>query len=35
MELVRTFLAARFSGAERHRCRLAEVSRLEGRQKSL
>ena len=29
-ELVRTFLAARFSGAERHRRRLAKVARLEG-----
>ena len=30
-ELVRTFLAARFSGAERHRRRLAKVAALEGR----
>ncbi|MBE3096561.1 MAG: RpiB/LacA/LacB family sugar-phosphate isomerase [Planctomycetes bacterium] len=29
-ELVRTFLAARFSGAERHRRRLAKVAGLEG-----
>jgi ribose 5-phosphate isomerase B len=29
-ELVRTFLEARFSGAERHRRRLAKVSALEG-----
>jgi len=29
-ELVRTFLSARFSGAERHRRRLAKVSALEG-----
>ena len=29
-ELVRTFLAARFSGAERHRRRLAKVAALEG-----
>ena len=29
-ELVRTFLAASFSGAERHRRRLAKVARLEG-----
>jgi ribose 5-phosphate isomerase B len=28
-ELVQTFLAARFSGAERHRRRLAEVAELE------
>ena len=28
-ELVRTFLEARFSGAERHRRRLAKVARLE------
>jgi ribose 5-phosphate isomerase B len=28
-ELVQTFLAARFSGAERHRRRLAEISSLE------
>ena len=28
-ELVHTFLAARFSGAERHRCRLAKVAELE------
>jgi ribose 5-phosphate isomerase B len=28
-ELVRTFLAARFSGAERHRRRLAKVAELE------
>ncbi len=31
-ELVRTFLAARFSGAERHRRRLAKVAELEGRE---
>jgi ribose 5-phosphate isomerase B len=31
-ELVRTFLQARFSGAERHRCRLAKVARLESRE---
>jgi ribose 5-phosphate isomerase B len=30
-ELVRTFLAARFSGAERHRRRLTKVAELEGR----
>ena len=30
-ELVQTFLAARFSGAERHRRRLAEVEALEGK----
>ncbi len=29
-ELIRTFLAARFSGAERHRRRLAKVAALEG-----
>lgn len=29
-ELVRTFLAARFSGAKRHRRRLAKVAELEG-----
>jgi RpiB/LacA/LacB family sugar-phosphate isomerase len=29
-ELVQTFLAARFSGAERHRRRLAKVAALEG-----
>ena len=29
-ELVRTFLAARFSGAERHRRRLAKIAVLEG-----
>jgi ribose 5-phosphate isomerase B len=29
-ELVRTFLAASFSGADRHRRRLAKVARLEG-----
>jgi ribose 5-phosphate isomerase B len=31
-ELVRTFLEARFSGAERHRRRLAEITVLENRQ---
>ncbi len=31
-ELVQTFLAARFSGAERHRRRLAKVAELEGRE---
>jgi ribose 5-phosphate isomerase B len=31
-ELVRTFLQARFSGAERHRRRLAKVARLESRE---
>jgi ribose 5-phosphate isomerase B len=31
-ELVRAFLQARFSGAERHRRRLAKISRLEGRE---
>ena len=31
-ELVRTFLNARFSGAERHRRRLAKVARLESRE---
>ena len=31
-ELVRAFLQARFSGAERHRRRLAKVARLEGRE---
>jgi ribose 5-phosphate isomerase B len=31
-ELVQTFLAARFSGAERHRRRLAEVAELETQQ---
>jgi ribose 5-phosphate isomerase B len=30
-ELVRVFLQARFSGAERHRRRLARVARLERR----
>ena len=30
-ELVRIFLEARFSGAERHRRRLAKVARLEGK----
>ncbi len=30
-ELVRTFLAASFSGAERHRRRLAKVAALEGK----
>jgi ribose 5-phosphate isomerase B len=30
-ELVQTFLAARFSGAERHRRRLAKVAALENR----
>lgn len=30
-ELVQTFLAARFSGAERHRRRLAKVAELESR----
>jgi ribose 5-phosphate isomerase B len=31
-ELVKTFLDARFSGAERHRRRLAKVAELEGRE---
>ena len=31
-ELVKTFLAARFSGAERHRRRLAKVAELETRE---
>jgi ribose 5-phosphate isomerase B len=31
-ELVRTFLAARFSGAERHRRRLSKVAELENKQ---
>lgn len=31
-ELVNTFLAARFSGAERHRRRLSKVSALEGKE---
>jgi ribose 5-phosphate isomerase B len=31
-ELVRTFLNAQFSGAERHRRRLAKVARLESRE---
>ena len=31
-ELVRTFLEARFSGAERHRRRLAKITALENRQ---
>ena len=31
-ELVRTFLQERFSGAERHRRRLAKVARLESRE---
>jgi len=31
-ELVRTFLQARFSGAERHRRRLAKVARLDSRE---
>jgi len=31
-ELVRAFLQARFSGAERHRRRLAKIARLEGRE---
>jgi hypothetical protein len=30
-ELIQTFLAARFSGAERHRRRLAKVTELEGK----
>ena len=34
-ELVRAFLQARFSGAERHRRRLAKISRLEGREAEL
>jgi len=34
-ELVRGFLQARFSGAERHRRRLAKVASLEGREKAL
>jgi ribose 5-phosphate isomerase B len=34
-ELVRTFLQARFSGAERHRRRLAKVARLESRETEL
>lgn len=29
--LVKTFLAARFGGAERHRCRLAKVADLENK----
>lgn len=33
-ELVKTFLAARFSGAERHRRRLAKVAELESREES-
>jgi ribose 5-phosphate isomerase B len=33
-ELVKTFLAARFSGADRHCRRLAEVAELEGRETS-
>ena len=33
-DLVRTFLAARFSGAERHRRRLAKVARLEHKEDS-
>ena len=33
-ELVKTFLAARFSGAERHRRRLAKVAELESRETS-
>jgi ribose 5-phosphate isomerase B len=31
-ELVRTFLRARFSGVERHKCRLAKVAELESRE---
>jgi ribose 5-phosphate isomerase B len=31
-ELVRIFLQARFSGAERHRCRLAKVASLESKE---
>jgi ribose 5-phosphate isomerase B len=31
-ELVKTFLDARFSGAERHRRRLAKIAELEGRE---
>ena len=31
-ELIHTFLAPRFSGAERHRRRLAKVAELEGRE---
>jgi len=31
-ELVRTFLQARFSGAERHRRRLAKAASLESRE---
>ncbi|MGE0826181.1 MAG: RpiB/LacA/LacB family sugar-phosphate isomerase [Candidatus Binatia bacterium] len=31
-ELVKTFLAARFSGAERHRRRLAKVAKLESKE---
>jgi len=33
-ELVRTFLAAQFSGAERHCRRLAEIAALEKRERS-
>jgi ribose 5-phosphate isomerase B len=32
LELVNTFLAARFSGAQRHRRRLAKVAKLESEQ---
>jgi ribose 5-phosphate isomerase B len=32
-ELVRTFLQARFSGAERHRRRLAKVASLESKER--
>lgn len=31
-ELVQTFLSARFSGAERHRRRLAKVANLESKE---
>lgn len=33
-ELVKTFLEARFSGVERHRCRLDKVAELESQEKS-
>ncbi len=33
-ELVKTFLAARFSGADRHRRRLLKIAELENKEKS-
>jgi ribose 5-phosphate isomerase RpiB len=34
MELVKTFIAVRFSGAERHRRRLAKVAEFDRRETS-